>query len=90
MEVSQEIMYQGKPVGKPFTDKGSRKSGSYGVSYSTKIPAKAQEGKYTLKTTVQTANAKDERTCEFSIAKKAASNQVEIHMASLGAYLGNF
>ena len=90
MEVSQEIMYQGQPVGQSFTDKGNRKSGSYGVSYSTKIPANAQEGKYTLKTTVQTANAKDERSCEFLIAKKAASNQMEIHMASLGGQPGNF
>jgi hypothetical protein len=83
VEISQEIMYQGQRVGQPFTDKGSRKSGSYGVSYSTKIPANAPPGKYTLVTRIKTANAMDEKTCEFLVAKKAASIQKEIRLVSI-------
>jgi hypothetical protein len=83
VEINQEIMYQGQRMGQPFTDKGNRKSGSYGVSYSTKIPANAQPGKYALVTRIKTANAMDEKTCEFLVAKKAACNQREIRLVSL-------
>jgi hypothetical protein len=81
--ITQTITSEGKTVGKPFEDKSTHKSGSYGVSYSTKIPDKAAEGKYTLATRVQTANSMDEKTCEFLVAKKAASNQREIRLVSL-------
>jgi hypothetical protein len=81
--ITQTISSEGKPVDKPFVDKNSHKSGSYGVSYSTKIPAKAPEGKYALVTRVQTPNTMDEKTCEFLVAKKAASNQREIRLVSL-------
>jgi hypothetical protein len=83
MLITQTITSQGRPVDKPFVDKGSRKSGSYGVSYSTKIPANVQPGKYTLVTRIETANTMDEKTCEFLVAKKAASNQLEIHLVSI-------
>ena len=85
VEISQEIMYQGQRMGQPFTDKGSRKSGSYGVSYSTKIPANVEPGKYTLVTRIKAANAMDEKTCEFLVAKKAASNQREIRLVSINS-----
>lgn len=69
VKINQEILCQGQPVRQLFIDKGNRKSGSYNVSYSTKIPANAKEGRYTLNTTIQTPNAKDKRTCEFLIVK---------------------
>ena len=81
--ITQTITSQGKPVDKPFVDKASRKSGSYGVSYSTKIPPNVPEGRYALVTRVQTANAMDEKTSEFLVAKKAASNQQEIRLVSV-------
>jgi hypothetical protein len=78
MVVTQTITSQGRPVDKPLVDKASRKSGSYGISYSTKIPPNAPEGRFGLVTRVQAGNAMDEKTCEFIVAKKAASNQREI------------
>lgn len=81
--ITQTITSEGKPVGKPFEDKNSHKSGSYGVSYSTKIPAKAPVGKYTLATRVKTPNTMDEKTCEFQVAQKAASTQREIQLVSV-------
>jgi|GEM_PF-6063407 hypothetical protein len=90
MVITQTITSQGKPVDKPFEDKGSRKSGSYGVSYSTKIPAKVQPGTYALVTRVKTAKAMDEKTCEFIVATKAASNQREMCLVSVnGIQLNN-
>jgi len=83
IEVSQTIMSQGKPVGSPIVEKSERKSGSYSDSTPVQIPANAPEGKYTVVTKVQTPNAKDERMCEFLVAKKAASNQREIHLVSV-------
>jgi hypothetical protein len=83
MVITQTITSQGKPVDKPFVDKTSRKSGTYGVSYSTKIPPNAPEGRYALVTKVETAKAMDEKTSEFLVAKKAASNQREIHLVSV-------
>jgi hypothetical protein len=78
--VTQTITSQGKPVDKPFVDKSIHKSGTYGVSYSTKIPPNAPEGRYAVVTKVQTTNAMDEKTSEFLVAKKAASNQREIRL----------
>jgi hypothetical protein len=83
MVVTQTITSQGRPVDKPFVDKASRKSGTYGVSYSTKIPPNAPEGRYALVTRVQTGNAMDEKTSEFIVAKKAASIQKEIRLVSI-------
>jgi hypothetical protein len=83
MVITQTITSQGKPVDKPYVDKGSRKSGTYGISYSTLIPPNVPEGKYALVTKVQTANAQDEKTTEFIVAKKAASNQREIRLVSV-------
>jgi gas vesicle protein len=81
--ITETITSQGKPVDKPFVDKGSHKSGTYGVSYSSKIPTNVPPGQYTLVTKVQTPNAQDEKTTEFIVAKKAASNQSEMHLASI-------
>lgn len=83
VEVTQTIAFQGKQMGRPYTETSQFKSGSYSYSTPTKIPANAPEGKYTVVTRVQAPNAKDERMCEFLVAKKAASNQREIHMVSV-------
>jgi len=83
VEVTQAIMFQGRQMGSPITDKSERKSGSYSDSTPVQIPANAPEGKYTMITRVQTPNAKDEKMCEFLVAKKAASHQREIRLVSV-------
>ena len=83
VEITQAIMFEGKPVGKPMTESQDRVSGSYSYSTPTKIPAGAPEGRYTVVTMIQTPNAKDEKMCEFVVAKKAASKQREIHLVSV-------
>jgi len=83
VEVTQAILFQGKPIGPPATDKSNRVSGSYVYSTLANVDAKAQEGKYMFITRVKTPNAQDEKMCEFLVAKKAASNQKEIRLVSI-------
>lgn len=70
VEVTQMVLAEGKPVGKPFVEKSDRAGGSYSFSVPTHIPENAMPGKYSLLTRVKTPKADGEKTCDFLIAKK--------------------
>jgi len=83
VDITQAITYQGKQMGRPFTYSSERQSGSYSIAIPTKIPANAPDGTYTVVTQIKSPNAVDEKTCEFSVAKKTASDQREIRLVSI-------
>ena len=83
VEVTKAIVFQGRQMGRPYIETTEYKSGSYSYTTPTQIPANAPEGKYMVFTRIKTPNASDEKTCEFMVAKKAASNEREIRLVSI-------
>jgi len=71
VEISQVVMAQDKVCGKPFVHRGEKTSGTYAMAVPLKIPANAPNGRYKLMTQVKTANAADQKVCEFTVAQKA-------------------
>ncbi|MFZ5447785.1 MAG: hypothetical protein ACOZFS_04000 [Thermodesulfobacteriota bacterium] len=83
MDLTQTITYQGKQMGKPYTNKSERKNGSYNFSVPTSIPGNAPEGTYVVVTNLQSPNARDMRSCEFQVSKKTATGEREIRLVSI-------
>jgi hypothetical protein len=71
VEVMQTVMVENKVCGQPFSNRTDRASGTYVITLPMQIPANAPEGKYQLVTIVRTANAIDQKSCDFLVAKKA-------------------
>lgn len=83
VEVTKIMVFQGQQMGHPCVETSEYKSGSYSYTTPTQIPANAPEGKYMVLTRIKTPNASDEKTCEFLVVKKAASNEREIRVVSI-------
>jgi len=72
VEVTQRLVSQGKAVGRANVIKAEKVSGTYELATPAAITARVPPGTYALITQVKTANAKDEKSCEFTVARKAA------------------
>ena len=62
----REITHNGELVGKPEVTV-SRTDGTYNSTVPLRLPANAPKGEYKVKTTIQSANAKDTREMRFTV-----------------------